>query len=81
MKCCLQESFFYNFRPEVCNLFRAGAGNAKKWKASIRVVPGAVAEVPAGSHGMTVGKWFDIKGVDFRPAKSVGELMEPSFIL
>jgi hypothetical protein len=51
----------------------AGAGNAKKWKASIRVQPGAVAEVPAGSNGMTVGRWFDIKGVDFRPAKSVGE--------
>ena len=50
----------------------AGSGAAKKWKASIRVQPGGVAEVPAGGGGMTLGRWFDIKGVDFRPAKTLG---------
>eukprot|EP00887_Chlorella_sp_A99_P006491 scaffold3.g6491.t1 len=42
----------------------AGAANAKKWRASIRVVPGAVPDVPAGGNGMTVGSWLDMRGVD-----------------
>lgn len=50
-----------------------GAGSAKKWKASIKIAPGGVPELPHNAPAMVIGKWFDAKGVDFRPAKTVGE--------
>ncbi|KXZ47438.1 hypothetical protein GPECTOR_35g876 [Gonium pectorale] len=53
-----------------------GAGTAKKWKASIKVEPGGAPEVPAYGNAMQIGKWFDMLGVEFRPAKTTGELRE-----
>ncbi|GFR43632.1 hypothetical protein Agub_g4731, partial [Astrephomene gubernaculifera] len=49
-----------------------GAGTAKKWKASIKIEPGGAPEVPAGGNPMQIGKWFDMLGVEFRPAKTTG---------
>lgn len=48
----------------------AGAGNAKKWKASVRIEPGAVRECPAGATPMTVGRWLEARGLDTRPPRS-----------
>ncbi|DBA76675.1 TPA: hypothetical protein ACH3X2_008711 [Trebouxia sp. C0005] len=45
-----------------------GAGAAKKWKASLRIEPGCVPEVPQGSHPMQVGKWLDQQGIDVKPS-------------
>ncbi|DBA81836.1 TPA: hypothetical protein ACH3X1_007555 [Trebouxia sp. C0004] len=45
-----------------------GAGAAKKWKASLRIEPGSVPEVPEGSHPMQVGKWLDQQGIDVKPS-------------
>ncbi|KAG2493471.1 hypothetical protein HYH03_008288 [Edaphochlamys debaryana] len=49
-----------------------GAGTAKKWKASIKIEPGGAPEVPLGANPMQIGKWFDMLGVEFRPAKTTG---------
>ncbi len=51
-----------------------GAGTAKKWKASIKIEPGGAPEVPQGSYPMQIGKWFDMLGVEFRPARTTGGL-------
>lgn len=51
-----------------------GAGTAKKWKASIKIEPGGAPEVPLGSYPMQIGKWFDMLGVEFRPARTTGKL-------
>ncbi|GIL98350.1 hypothetical protein Vretimale_3738 [Volvox reticuliferus] len=49
-----------------------GAGTAKKWKASVKIEPGGAPEVPPGGNPMQIGKWFDMLGVEFRPAKTTG---------
>eukprot|EP00891_Asterochloris_glomerata_P002152 jgi/Astpho2/2152/fgenesh1_pg.00040_%23_10_t len=61
-------------RPEAdrefsCTQFEAhcGAGAAKKWKASFKIEPGQLDEVPLGAPPMQVGKWLDIMGIELRP--------------
>lgn len=41
-----------------------GAGSAKKWKASVRIRPGAVSEVAPGDPPLPLGRWFVMKGID-----------------
>jgi hypothetical protein len=67
-------------RPERERLFtptqfeqHAGAGSAKKWKASIRVEPGTVPEVPASGAGMPIGRWLEIKGIEVKSRPGPGE--------
>lgn len=50
-----------------------GAGTAKKWKASLKLVPGSVPECPPGAHPMQLGRWFDLKGINFLPARTIGK--------
>lgn len=50
----------------------AGCGSAKKWKASIRIEAGAVAECPKGSAPLPFGKWLEVKGIEAKGSKSSG---------
>jgi hypothetical protein len=52
-----------------------GAGSAKKWKASIKVEPGCVPEVPARANPMQIGKWFDLRGLDLKSSRAAGGAM------
>lgn len=45
----------------------SGAGAAKKWKVSIRVVPGGVPDVPEEANAMMLGRWLESNGLDVRP--------------
>uniref|UniRef100_A0A7S3R019 PHD-type domain-containing protein n=1 Tax=Dunaliella tertiolecta TaxID=3047 RepID=A0A7S3R019_DUNTE len=49
-----------------------GAGAAKKWKASIKIEPGGIPELPTYMSNMPIGRYFDMKGVEFRPARTLG---------
>lgn len=49
-----------------------GAGSAKKWKASLRIEPGAVPECPPDAAPMAFGKWMDIKGIEAKGSKVAG---------
>lgn len=42
----------------------SGAGSAKKWKASLKIEPGAIPELPLGTNPMPIGRWLDLRGVD-----------------
>jgi hypothetical protein len=48
----------------------AGCGSAKKWKASIRIEPGAVRECPRGANAMAFGKWLELKGIEAKGSKT-----------
>lgn len=50
----------------------AGAGSAKKWKASLRIEPGGVKECPHGANSMAFGKWMDMKGIEAKGSKVTG---------
>jgi hypothetical protein len=50
----------------------AGCGSAKKWKASLRIEPGAVRECPRGANPMAFGKWLELKGIEAKGSK-IGE--------
>lgn len=47
-------------------LQHCGAGAAKKWKASLRVEPGSVPEVPRNANPMPVGRWMEMKGIEVK---------------
>jgi len=49
-----------------------GAGSAKKWKASIRIVPGGVPEIPASGHDLPIGRWLEMMGIETKGARSAG---------
>eukprot|EP00892_Ulva_mutabilis_P004844 jgi/Ulvmu1/2731/UM014_0188.1 len=40
----------------------AGCASAKKWRASLKVMPGSCPECPEGAAPMQVGRWFDLMG-------------------
>jgi hypothetical protein len=47
--------------------------SAKKWKTSLKVVPGGAPGVPLSSAGMQVGRWLELNGVNFSgPVQSLG---------
>lgn len=48
----------------------AGCASAKKWRASLKVIPGSCPECPEGAPPMQVGRWFDMKGLATAAARS-----------
>lgn len=54
-----------------------GAGSAKKWKASIKIEPGGGApEVPGTAPPLPIGRYFDLRGVEFKPARTLGACLQ-----
>ena len=47
-----------------CTRFEAhaGASSAKKWKSSLKVIPGSHPLAPASMQPMSVGKWMELSG-------------------
>ncbi|WIA10783.1 hypothetical protein OEZ85_010952 [Tetradesmus obliquus] len=56
----------------------AGCGSAKKWKASLRIEPGAVRECPRGANPMAFGKWLELKGIEAKGSKIVQREHHPA---
>jgi hypothetical protein len=40
----------------------------------VQVLPGTLPEIPLGSPPMALGRWFEFKGVEFRPARTLGAM-------
>lgn len=59
--------------PPYPSLPACACSNAKKWKTSLKVVPGGAPGVPASGNGMQVGRWLELNNVNFsRPVQTVG---------
>lgn len=50
-----------------------GAGTAKKWRGSVKIRPGYLKEVPSGCHPMSIGKWFNMVGMNIQMKRLRGK--------
>lgn len=53
-------------RTMTCTQFEnhAGMGTAKKWKHSLRVLPGSQRDVPVHGPPISIGRWLEARGVN-----------------